>query len=82
MALCGGRSRTSRAAGRPKQSLAKLVRYALDAIFAHRDIRGIVLGLPLNMDGSRGPMVEAAESFAAALERATGLEPATFSLEN
>lgn len=32
-----------------------------------------LVGLPLNMDGSRGPMAEAAESFAAALDRATGL---------
>jgi putative Holliday junction resolvase len=29
--------------------------------------------MPLNMDGSRGPMAEAAEAFAAALNRTTGL---------
>ena len=33
----------------------------------------LLVGLPLNMDGSRGPMAEAAESFAAALNRTTGL---------
>jgi putative Holliday junction resolvase len=33
----------------------------------------IVVGLPLNMDGSRGPMAEAAEAFARGLEEATGL---------
>ena len=33
----------------------------------------LLVGLPLNMDGSRGPMAEAAEAFAAALNRTTGL---------
>ena len=33
----------------------------------------LIVGLPLNMDGSRGPMAEAAASFAAALSCATGL---------
>lgn len=33
----------------------------------------LLVGLPLNMDGSRGPMAEAAASFAAALSRTTGL---------
>lgn len=33
----------------------------------------LLVGLPLNMDGSRGPMAEAAESFAVALRRTTGL---------
>ena len=33
----------------------------------------VVVGLPLNMDGSRGPMAEAAEAFAGALGRTTGL---------
>ena len=33
----------------------------------------LLVGLPLNMDGSRGPMAEAAEAFAAALSRTTGL---------
>ncbi len=33
----------------------------------------IVVGLPLNMDSSRGPMAEAAEAFARGLRKATGL---------
>ncbi len=33
----------------------------------------LLVGMPLNMDGSRGPMAEAAEAFAAALNRTTGL---------
>jgi putative Holliday junction resolvase len=33
----------------------------------------LLVGLPLNMDGSRGPMAEAAEAFATALNRTTGL---------
>ena len=33
----------------------------------------LLVGLPLNMNGSRGPMAEAAEAFAAALNRTTGL---------
>lgn len=33
----------------------------------------IVVGLPLNMDGSRGPMAETAEAFAEGLRQATGL---------
>ena len=33
----------------------------------------LLVGMPLNMNGSRGPMAEAAEAFAAALNRTTGL---------
>ena len=33
----------------------------------------LLVGLPLNMDGSRGPMAEAAEAFASELNRITGL---------
>lgn len=33
----------------------------------------IVVGLPLNMDGSRGPMAREAEAFAASLGESTGL---------
>ena len=38
-----------------------------------RDIRGIVLGLPLNMDGSEGPRVQSTRAFARNLERLTPL---------
>jgi putative holliday junction resolvase len=36
-------------------------------------VERIVAGLPLNMDGSRGPAVKEAERFAALLEKRTGL---------
>jgi len=35
----------------------------------------LVVGLPLNMDGSEGPMVAAVREFANALEKETGLTP-------
>ena len=37
---------------------------ALDAIIAHRRIGGIVLGLPLNMDGTEGPRAQSTRAFA------------------
>ena len=50
---------------------------ALLALLTARDIRGIVLGLPLNMDGSAGPRVQATQAFARNLARLTDL-PITF----
>lgn len=49
----------------------------LAALCLEHDVARIVVGLPLNMDGSRGPAVEAVEKFAAALKRKTGL-PVSF----
>ena len=46
-------------------------------ILAKRDIAGIVLGLPLNMDGSEGPRVQSTRSFARNLEKLTDI-PITF----
>ena len=49
---------------------------ALDSVTrvaANVGASALLVGLPLNMDGSRGPMAEAAEEFAAALNRTTGL---------
>ena len=43
----------------------------------HRMITGIVLGLPMNMDGSEGPRCQATRAFARNLERLTPL-PITF----
>lgn len=43
------------------------------ALLTERDIRGIVLGLPLNMDGSTGPRVQATQAFARNLTRLTDL---------
>ena len=43
----------------------------------HRMITGIVLGLPMNMDGTEGPRCQATRAFARNLERLTPL-PITF----
>lgn len=50
---------------------------ALLALLAARGAQGIILGLPLNMDGSTGPRVQATQAFAKNLERMTAL-PITF----
>lgn len=42
-----------------------------------RDIAGLILGLPLNMDGSEGPRVQATRAFARNLTRLTNL-PITY----
>lgn len=46
---------------------------ALLAICQDRDIKGIVLGLPLNMDGSEGPRCQATRAFARNLTARTDL---------
>lgn len=43
------------------------------ACIAERDLVRIVVGLPLNMDGSEGPMARAVRAFAERLAAATGL---------
>ncbi|MCG6903161.1 MAG: Holliday junction resolvase RuvX [Rhodobacter sp.] len=43
------------------------------AIAAKRDIAGLVLGLPFNMDGSEGPRCQSTRAFARNLERLTPL---------
>ena len=43
------------------------------AIIRSREISGIILGLPLNMDGSEGPRVQSTRAFARNLERLTPL---------
>lgn len=50
---------------------------ALLAILTERNIAGIILGLPLNMDGSEGPRVQSTRAFARNLVRLTEL-PITF----
>ncbi|PWJ15841.1 Holliday junction resolvase RuvX [Jannaschia seohaensis] len=42
---------------------------ALEEILEKRSVTGIVLGLPLNMDGSEGPRVQASRAFARNLAR-------------
>ena len=57
-------------------------KFTLDAaellrIVAEREIVGLVLGLPVNMDGSEGPRAQSTRAFARNLERLTPL-PITF----
>ncbi|MGA1180783.1 MAG: Holliday junction resolvase RuvX [Marivivens sp.] len=56
----------------------KRKKFTLDAtrlleIVKARDLKGIVLGLPMNMDGSEGPRCQATRAFARNLERLTDL---------
>jgi putative Holliday junction resolvase len=37
---------------------------ALQALIAERRVKGVVIGLPLNMDGSAGPRAQASRAFA------------------
>ena len=55
-----------------EKSFAKV---AEKIVYASREFEAgmIVIGLPRNMDGSRGESARRAESFAAALEKETGL---------
>ncbi len=46
---------------------------ALRALAAERDVRLLVVGLPLNMDGSEGPMAAEARAFGAWLGTSLGL---------
>ena len=46
---------------------------ALLAICTKRQIGGLILGLPLNMDGSDGPRVQSTQAFARNLSRLTAL---------
>ena len=53
-------------------------RFSLDAqrildLAAERRAAGLVLGLPINMDGSEGPRAQATRAFARNLARLTGL---------
>ena len=47
------------------------------ALLAERQLTGIVLGLPLNMDGSEGPRVQSTRAFARNLTKLTDL-PITY----
>jgi putative Holliday junction resolvase len=46
---------------------------ALSAIVAERNVRRLVVGLPINMDGSEGEMSKEVRAFAAGLGAALGL---------
>lgn len=59
-------------------SVIRRVKFTTDAeallrIVAERGLAGLVLGLPLNMDGTEGPRVQATRAFARNLERLTPL---------
>jgi putative Holliday junction resolvase len=47
-------------------------RAALAALAAERRVKGLVIGLPLNMDGSSGPRAQASRAFARNLAQDTG----------
>ena len=52
---------------------------ALAAIIAEREVAGLVLGLPVNMDGSEGPRCQSTRQFARNLETEAGMIlPVTF----
>jgi putative Holliday junction resolvase len=50
---------------------------ALKALIAEYEVSRIVVGLPIHMDGRRGPAADEALKFASALSAATGLEVET-----
>lgn len=63
-------------------TVIRRVKFTLDAqalltLLTAREVRGIVLGLPLNMDGSSGPRVQTTQAFARNLMKLTDL-PITF----
>lgn len=45
----------------------------LAALVAERSVKGIVIGLPLNMDGSEGPRAQSSRAYARNLSAALGL---------
>jgi putative Holliday junction resolvase len=51
---------------------------AMLALAAKLDVGGLVLGLPLNMDGSEGPRAQSTRAFARNLDRLTALPLAFF----
>lgn len=52
----------------------KLISLISEELKKYDDIEIIVVGNPINMDGSRGPRSEKATAFAAKLTKATGIE--------
>lgn len=66
-----------RAVATPAQVIRR-EKFTLDAaqllaLLAAREAKGIVLGLPLNMDGSEGPRAQSTRAFARNLEKLTPL---------
>ena len=48
-------------------------RAKLDALITERSVKGLVLGLPRNMDGSEGPRAQSSRAYARNLEEALAL---------
>lgn len=48
-------------------------RMRLDALVRERGVKGVVIGLPRNMDGSEGPRAQASRAYARNLAAALGL---------
>lgn len=48
-------------------------RATLDALVTERRVKGVVIGLPLNMDGTAGPRAQASRAYARNLAQQTGL---------
>ena len=66
-----------RTVGTPLETIRRK-KFGLDAaklleICAHREIKGLILGLPMNMDGSEGPRCQATRAFARNLAKLTDL---------
>lgn len=59
-------------------TVIRRVKFTLDAaellaLVTAREVAGLILGLPLNMDGSEGPRVQSTRAFARNLEKLTPL---------
>ena len=50
----------------------------LEQLMASRDVGGLVLGLPINMDGSEGPRCQSTRQFAANLDQRGTEQPIAF----
>ncbi|MEO6153680.1 MAG: Holliday junction resolvase RuvX [Croceibacterium sp.] len=74
IALCDAGWRFATAGKTLPRSRFARDRSALEALVAERGVRGVVIGLPLNMDGSSGPRAQASRAYARNLARdGTGL---------
>lgn len=60
-----------------RRSLARDLE-AIRALLAEHEVSRVVVGLPLNMDGTAGPQARAAEEFARQLHDVSGIEVELF----
>lgn len=68
IALCDRDWRFATAGKTIKRSKFMADKASLTALIAERDVRGLVIGLPLNMDGSESPRSQGARAIARNLE--------------